>query len=61
MKKLFGIFAGLLLFFAPIYAWIVNFKGLGDAAWNFFKGGVVWVMILVGLAVLVVGFSSLKD
>jgi len=61
MKKLFGIFAGLVMFFAPIYAWIVNFKGLGTAAWAFLKGGAMWVVMLAGLAILAVGFSSLKD
>lgn len=61
MKKLLGIFSGLVVFFAPIYAWIINFKGLGDAAWNFFKGGAVWAMILIGIAILAIGFGSLKD
>lgn len=61
MKKFIGIFAGLIALLAPIYVGIVNFKGFGDAALVFLKGGIMWVLMLVGLAALIIGFTSLKD
>lgn len=61
MNKFVGILVGLVALLAPVYAWIINFKGLGDAAMVFLKGGLMWIMLLVGLVSLVVGFTSLKE
>jgi hypothetical protein len=61
MNKFVGILVGLVALLAPVYAWIINFRGFGDAALIFLKGGLVWVMLLAGLVSLVVGFTSLKE
>jgi len=61
MNKLLGILVGLILFLAPLYAWITNFWNAGDAALIFLKGGLVWVLLLVGLLTLIVSLSSLKN
>ena len=61
MNKILTIIIGLILFLAPIYAWIIDFAGFGTAALTFLQGGIVWLLILIGLAMILVGFSSLKD
>ena len=52
MKKLIEIVAGLILLLVPLYAWIVNLWGVGDAALNLLKGGIVWILILFGIILL---------
>ena len=61
MNKFIGILFGLIALSAPIYAWIIDFAGFGAAALTFLKGGLMWVLLLVGLVSLVVGFTSLKE
>ena len=61
MNKFIGILIGLVLLIVPIYAWIINFGGFGVAALSFFKGGLVWMLILIGITSLVVGLSNLRD
>lgn len=61
MNKLIGILIGLVFLLAPIYAWIMNTAGFGDAALLFLKGGIMWLLLLIGAASLLVGLASLKD
>jgi len=61
MKKLIEILAGLILLLLPVCAWILNFWEFGDAALMVFKGGLVWGLILIGIVLLVVGISDLKN
>jgi|TARA_B100002003_G_C14010263_1_gene487421 hypothetical protein len=61
MKKLIEIIAGLIFLLFPIYAWITNLWGVGDAALNLLKGGIVWILILFGIILLVLGISELKN
>lgn len=61
MKKLVEIVAGLILLLVPLYAWITNLWGVGDAALNLLKGGMVWILILLGVILLVLGISELKN
>jgi len=64
MNKWLEILLGLILVIAPIYAWIAKdggIWGMGDAAVTFFKGGLVWFIILIGLLFLMLGISDLKE
>jgi hypothetical protein len=61
MNKWLEILVGLILVVVPIYAWIVNFGGMGDAALTFLKGGLVWLVILIGALFLMLGISDLKE
>jgi hypothetical protein len=61
MNKFTEILMGLILVVVPIYAWITNFWGVGDAAATFFKGGLVWMLILIGALFLMLGISDLKN
>jgi len=61
MNKFIGILIGLVALIVPIYAWIVNFAGFGDASLLFLKGGIMWILLLVGAASLLIGLTSLKD
>ena len=61
MNKWMEILLGLILVLVPIVAWIYNYWGFGDAALTFFKGGLVWFVILIGLLFLMLGISDLKE
>ncbi|MEI6058662.1 MAG: hypothetical protein WCP89_02725 [archaeon] len=61
MNKFLEILLGLILLIVPIYGWIVNMWGVGAAATTFFKGGLVWMLILIGALFLMLGISDLKE
>jgi hypothetical protein len=61
MNKWLELLLGLILVLVPIYAWITNFWGFGDAALSFLKGGLVWLVLLIGLLFIVLGISDLKE
>lgn len=61
MNKWLEILLGLILVLAAVVAWIYNFWGMGAAAFDFLKGGIVWFVILIGLLFLMLGISDLKD
>jgi hypothetical protein len=60
MNKWLEILLGLILVIVAIYAWMTNIWGLGASALTFFKGGIVWFVILIGLLFLMLGISDLK-
>ncbi|HTY44199.1 MAG TPA: hypothetical protein VMC80_03075 [Patescibacteria group bacterium] len=61
MNKWLEILFGLILVIVPIYiAWGGVFSSFGTAAIQFLKGGIVWIVILVGLLFVMLGISDLK-
>lgn len=65
MNKWLEILLGLILIVAAVCAWGVNsgtgLWGMGTAALQFLKGGIVWLVILIGLLFLMLGISDLKE
>jgi hypothetical protein len=61
MNKWLEILIGLVLVIAAVYFWMTNLFGAGTAALEFLKGGVVWMVIMVGLLFLMLGISDIKD
>jgi hypothetical protein len=66
MNKWFEILAGLVLLIASVLVWAFSpnwgdFWNFGTAAWEFLKGGLLWLVILVGLLFLMLGISDLKE
>ena len=61
MNKWIEILLGLILIIASVYAWMANTWGMGQAALIFLKGGIVWLVILIGLLFLMLGISDLKE
>ena len=61
MNKWFEILVGLILIIAPIYVWGMNYLGLGVAALEFFKGGIIWFILMIGILFLLLGISDLKE
>ena len=64
MNKWLEILLGLILIIVPIVlAWysqnwgIWNFWG---AAWTFFKGGLFWLILMIGVLFVLLGLSDLK-
>ena len=52
---------GMILLVVAIYAWGMNILGLGTAALEFLKGGIIWLVVMVGLLFVMLGISDLKD
>jgi hypothetical protein len=61
MNKWLELLLGLILVVLSIVAWGYNWLGVGKAALEFLKGGIIWFVILLGLLFLVLGISDLKE
>jgi hypothetical protein len=61
MNKWLEILLGLILVIASIVAWIYDKWGMGTAALEFLKGGIIWAVILIGLLFLMLGISDLRE
>jgi len=71
MNKWLEILVGLILivgmillaYYSSVQAWTIAGKSINfwHAGWEFLKGGVFWLVILVGLLFLMLGISDLKE
>jgi len=61
MNKWIELLLGLILVTVAVYAWGMNIIDLGTAALTFLKGGFVWFVIMIGLFLIVLGISDLRD
>ena len=66
MNKWAEIILGLILLNSAILVWSYSsqwgvFWNFGTAAWEFFKGGLVWIVILMGFLFIMLGVSDLKE
>ena len=69
MDKWAEIFLGLILTVAAVLVWAYSGNwaigrlslDFGTAAWEFLKGGIIWLVIMVGLLFLMLGISDLRD
>lgn len=60
MNKWFELLTGLVLLIIAILTWGF-FPSWGQAAIAFLKGGIIWLVILIGLLFLMLGISDLKE
>jgi len=67
MNKWIELLLGLILVNVVIFLawfsgeWFGAFWNFKHAAWEFFKGGVVWFLLMIGFLLIVLGISDLKD
>ncbi len=62
MNKFVSILFGLILLVVGIYgAWIAFPLSWGKAALTFLQGGIVWMVLLIGLLLVILGISDLRD
>jgi len=61
MNKWLEILVGLIFIIAAVVAWISKFWGIGEAALIVLKGGILWLLIIMGLLFLLLGISDLKE
>jgi uncharacterized membrane protein HdeD (DUF308 family) len=47
----------LITWYSPAWGSFWNFK---HAAWEFLKGGIFWILVLIGLLFIILGISDLK-
>lgn len=60
MNKFISILVGLVLLAAGIYG-AFALPSWGQAALTFLQGGIVWLVLLIGLLLVILGLSDLKD
>jgi len=61
MDKYVSIVLGLILMLIPIYLSIANVWQIGTAALILLKGGIAWIVLLVGLVLIMTGLMGLKE
>ncbi|MDA3837339.1 MAG: hypothetical protein PF542_07005 [Nanoarchaeota archaeon] len=63
MKKVLKILLGLILAAGPLYFILpgMSMASWGRAAVNLIKGGITIIVPLIGLALIAMGFSELKE
>jgi len=65
MNKWAELFIGLILLIGAILIWYYSlnwgFWNFGTAAWEFFKGGLIWFVIMIGFLFILLGISDLKE
>jgi hypothetical protein len=71
MNKWAELFVGLILvigvilvaWFSSIYDWTLFGKSFDflHAAWLFLKGGLVWLIFFIGLLLIILGITDLRD
>ena len=71
MNKWLEILIGLILivgmvvlaYYSSVYDWTIAGKSINfwHAGWEFLKGGVFWLIIMVGLLFLMLGISDLRE
>ena len=61
MNKWLGLFIGLILVVITVYLAGMNIWGLRYAAISVFKGMLIWIVFFIGLLLIILGISDLKD
>ena len=61
MNKWLEILIGLVLVIGSIYVWGINLFDFGKSALVFLKGGIIWAIILIGVILIFLGISELKE
>lgn len=71
MDKLIEILMGLVLVVGTIligyFSWIQNWTIAGfsidflHSAWILLKGGIFWMILMIGILLIVIGISELKE
>lgn len=66
MNKWTELLLGLILLNGVILlSWysgeLGNFWNFKHAAWEFFKGGLVWFVVMISILLIVLGISDLKE
>jgi hypothetical protein len=66
MNKWTELLFGLLLLNGAILVWAASmnwgdFWNFGNAAWEFLKGGAIWMVIMIGLVFIMLGISDLRE
>lgn len=61
MNKWVGLLIGLILVVATVYLAGMNIWGLRYAAISVFKGMLIWIVFFIGLLLIILGISDLKD
>jgi len=60
MNKWLELLVGLIFVIIPVSLWVMDVWGLGAAALEVFKGGLMWAVIGLGALFILLGISDIK-
>jgi len=52
---------GLIAYYSQNWVWLGRDFNFLHAAWVFLKGGIFWLVVMIGLALLIIGISELRE
>ena len=61
MNKYLEIIIGLIILVAGVSLAVLNIQGFGTAMLSVLKGGIGWLIVLVGIVLIGMGLGDLKD
>jgi ammonia channel protein AmtB len=61
MNKWLELLVGLILVIVAVVVWMQNYWNFGTAALDFFRGGLVWLVLGIGALFILLGISDLKE
>jgi len=61
MDKYISIINGLILLIIGIVLWGMNIWNFGDSALILFKGVIIWIILLAGVVMIILGINELMD
>ena len=61
MNKYIEILSGLVFLVFGVSLGVLNVFGFGSAMLSFLKGGLGWLIIFIGLVLISLGITDLKD
>ncbi|MDP1696000.1 MAG: hypothetical protein Q8L29_03740 [archaeon] len=60
MNKWLELFVGLIFVILAVSLWVMNYWGLGTAALEVLKGGLMWMILGLGALFILLGISDVK-
>lgn len=60
MNKWLELLVGLIFVIVAVSLWVMNYWGLGTAALEVLKGGLMWMVLGLGALFILLGISDVK-
>jgi len=60
MNKWLEILIGLILLIDILTVFITNFRGFAKSSLVFLQGGIIWIIILIGIILVLLGLTNSK-
>jgi len=61
MNKWLQILVGLIVLLGGIFVWGMDYFSFGTDALALLKGGLMWIVLLAGLLLVILGINNLRE